>query len=147
MQTSILGCEICFNNPPPPKKQPKNKKTITPSPRNIIQQYIFIKCFVHVQQYPHALHLSKLIYVLIIVHVLWPYVHIQNLPVFKSLMIWIWTSYRHEAGTTLVVSPVRINYLRKNTLNRCSPRTTASGPRLNGGRNLAITLYLFFIST
>lgn len=53
----------------------------------------------------------------------------------------------HEAGTSLVVSPVRINYLRKNTLNRCSPRTTASGPRLNGGRNLAITLYLFFIST
>ena len=68
MQTSILGCEICFNNPPHPQKTPKNKTTITPSPRNIIQQYIFIKCFV--QQSPHALHLSKLIYVLIIVHVL-----------------------------------------------------------------------------
>ena len=55
--------------------------------------------------------------------------------------------YGPEGGPTLVVSPVRINYLRKNTLNRCSPRTTASGPRLNGGRNLALTLYLFFIST
>ena len=53
----------------------------------------------------------------------------------------------HEGGTSFVESPVRINYLRKNTLNWPSPRTTASGPRLNGGRNLALTLYLFFIST